>query len=51
MEDASEPPDLVYPYFEDPVEAAEEIARAQARFAEMEAGWIDAVWGKPAAPT
>jgi hypothetical protein len=42
-EDAADPPALSFPYFEDPAEAAAEIAAAREEYQRLEAEWVTAV--------
>jgi hypothetical protein len=42
-EDSADPPSLLYPYFEDPDEAAAAIVAAQAEYQRLEAAWISEV--------
>jgi hypothetical protein len=43
QDEAGEPPALAYPYFEDPAEAAAEIAAAREEYQRLEAEWSAAV--------
>lgn len=42
-DDAGDPPELTYPYFPDPVQAAAEIAAAREAYRQQEAEWAEAV--------